>query len=244
MYDREETDVMDVAFAQTLIGTQPKHILDVACGSGRFLISLAEAGHDVHGIDIDDAMLARIAPKMQKNIHAHWEKMNMLCGNWSGGYDVVLLAANLMLNIISDDDAAQAQELLIGKAASALVSGGHLLVDMNYTAYPEQWYNEPGERVIWAGTDSAGTTGKMSLCDSKFDRETGMIRSMRRFSLTFADGTPYEKEAESVKHYLEPAQVERWLENSGFVLEAVYGGYDAQPIGETTSRAIFWARKK
>jgi len=33
-------------------------------------------------------------------------------------------------------------------------------------------------------------------------------------------------------------------QNSGFVLEAVYGGYDAQPIGETTSRAIFWARKK
>jgi len=29
MYDREETDVMDVAFAQALIGTQPKHILEI-----------------------------------------------------------------------------------------------------------------------------------------------------------------------------------------------------------------------
>lgn len=36
MYDLNETNMDDVVFALTLIGTKPKKILEIACGSGRF----------------------------------------------------------------------------------------------------------------------------------------------------------------------------------------------------------------
>ncbi len=56
MYDLNETNMDDVVFALTLIGTKPKKILEIACGSGRFLIPMAKAGHTVTGLDFDEYM--------------------------------------------------------------------------------------------------------------------------------------------------------------------------------------------
>ncbi|MCI9055818.1 MAG: class I SAM-dependent methyltransferase [Oscillospiraceae bacterium] len=60
MYDRDETGAEDVDFALYLIGLRPRRVLDVACGSGRFLVPLARAGHTAEGFDFDPAMLERI----------------------------------------------------------------------------------------------------------------------------------------------------------------------------------------
>lgn len=40
-------------FFLSLVGKSPKSILDVACGSGRYLVSVAKAGHKVMGLDFD-----------------------------------------------------------------------------------------------------------------------------------------------------------------------------------------------
>ena len=55
MYDREETETYDVEFALSLIGDSPKRVLEIACGSGRFLVPFAKAGHDITGLDLDEA---------------------------------------------------------------------------------------------------------------------------------------------------------------------------------------------
>ena len=44
MYDLNETYTDDVELALMLMGTTPKKVLEIACGSGRFLIPVAKAG--------------------------------------------------------------------------------------------------------------------------------------------------------------------------------------------------------
>ena len=56
MYDCNETETDDVEFALSVIGAEPKRILEIAYGSGRFLVPMAEAGHDVTGLDFDEHM--------------------------------------------------------------------------------------------------------------------------------------------------------------------------------------------
>ena len=41
MYDLNERDTEDVEFALSIIGTTSKNILEIACGSGRFLVPMA-----------------------------------------------------------------------------------------------------------------------------------------------------------------------------------------------------------
>ncbi len=65
MYDLNETYTDDVELALMLMGTTPKEVLEIACGSGRFLVPMAKAGHDVTGLDFDEYMLEKIAHKIK-----------------------------------------------------------------------------------------------------------------------------------------------------------------------------------
>ena len=202
MYEIDETGTEDVEFLLACLGTTPKHILEIACGSGRILVPLAKVGHTVVGLDLDEAMLRKIPAKAKGLDNIAWRTADAVTDDWGSGYDVVVIAGNFLMNIVSEEGPERAQQILLGKAKLALKPGGMLYIDYNHTFYPEQWYVHPGERVIWEGTDSAGTAGRMLLCDGTYDAETGFIHSIRRYELESADGEIIRKEMPSVKHYV------------------------------------------
>lgn len=87
MYDCEETETYDVEFALSVIGDETKRILEIACGSGRFLVPMANAGHDVTGLDFDEHMLNRIPAKISGKGNSEEEFMNILQKNMQPVYD-------------------------------------------------------------------------------------------------------------------------------------------------------------
>ena len=244
MYDANETDTADVEFALLIVGDASKRILEVACGSGRILVPMAKAGHDAAGLDIDADMLDKISPKAAGLQNIRWRRSDVIRDDWGTGYEVVLLAANFLFNIVTDMDYGRAQACVIRKAADALVPGGHLYIDYGYTFHPENWFDTPGETVIWQGTDSRGNTGKMALYSSTFDSKTQLVRFRRCFELTLADGTKIRQELPCIRHFATFGQIRGWLKAAGFALEAVYGDYEWNPVSERANRLILWARKK
>ena len=149
MYDQNETGTRDVEFALSVIGGTPRNILEIACGSGRFLVPLARAGHIVTGLDFDEYMLEKICQKAAGLSNIAWRRADAVKDGWGSGFDVVMLAGNLLFNLISDMDYEKAQELLIRKAADALKPGGSVYIDYSYTMHPEAWFDDPGEVLIW-----------------------------------------------------------------------------------------------
>lgn len=244
MYDYNETDITDVEFALSVIGANPKHILEIACGSGRILVPLGKAGHLVTGLDLDEYMLSKISQKSKGMKNITWQKSDVIKDNWGNGYDVVMLAANFLFNIVADIDYDKAQALVIEKSADALISGGHIYIDYGYTLHPEKWFGSAGENIIWQGVDTNGNIGKMTLLDGSFDSLTGLYKFTRRFELLLPDGTEIKQDIPSIKHFATLEQIHQWLEVSGFIVEEEYGDYSRNPIGKTTNRAIIWARKK
>ena len=241
MYEIDETGTEDVAFLLACLGTESKHILEIACGSGRILVPLAKAGHTVVGLDMDEAMLGKIPAKAEGMSNITWRTGDAISDEWGTGYDVVVIAGNFLMNIVSDEGPERAQRVLLEKARQALKPGGLLYIDYNHTFYPEQWYVHLGERVIWEGIDSQGTTGRMLLCDSAYDAETGLIRATRRYELKTAFGEKIQKEIPSVKHFVKLEQIHTWLTEEGFCIEKEYGDYAGNMIDETTGRAIICA---
>lgn len=241
MYDREETDTEDVDCLLHLIGTSPMRILEAACGSGRILTALARAGHDVTGLDVDAEMLERIAEKAAGLSHIAWRQADMLTADWGEEYDAVILAGNLLLNIVTDMDYVKAQRLLIQKARQALVPGGLLYLDFNYTQHPEKWYAGVPDFTVFEGTDSDGTTGRVQINHSSF--EDDWIRCVRRYELTTSWGKKILWEEPSKKHFIRIEQMRQWLAQEDFAIEKEYGSYHLEPIGEDTNRAVILARK-
>lgn len=242
MYDLNETDTDDVELALMLMGAMPKKVLEIACGSGRFLVPVAKAGHDVIGLDFDAYMLEKITHKITTE-KIKWHKADVIYDDWGAGFDVVILGANFLFNIVSDMNYEQAQKLMIQKSSDALTVGGHIFVDCGYTQYPEKWFQNPDANIVWEGTDSHGNFGKMILLNSVYDTEGRINRFIRRFEMILTDGSTLVQEIPSKKHFAALEQIHKWLAESGFVIEQECGDYQGHLISEITNRAIIWARK-
>lgn len=72
MYDHNEVETDDVEFALSIIEKAPQQILEIACGSGRFLVPMAKGGHNVVGLDFDKYMLNRIVTKISNAENIKW----------------------------------------------------------------------------------------------------------------------------------------------------------------------------
>ena len=162
IYNQQENETDDVNFLRSLIGTESQYILEVACGAGRILAPLAEDGHRVVGFDCDEDMLSFVGEKLVR-CSAHYYLADAVSDPWGSGYDVVIEAANLLINILSDGEYEYAQKLFISKAARALRSGGKLYLDFNLFADPEKQYSCDTERVVFEGCDDRGVYGVYSI---------------------------------------------------------------------------------
>jgi len=244
MYEKFETETEDVNYLLSVLSSKQKHILEIACGSGRFLIPLAKAGYTVVGLDFDANMLSKIQNKAEGLNNIKWYKTDVIAEKWGSDFDVVVLAGNVLLNIVTEMDYTEAQEMLIFKASDVLASGGMIYIDYGYTLHPENLFNNPNEQIIWEGTDSHGIKGRMLLLKSTFNKVNGICKYTRRFELTLPDGSHIRKDIPSLKHFAKIDQIHSWLSSAGFIVYEEYGDYNYHPISESTNRAIICAKKR
>lgn len=248
IYDQKITETDDVDFLLSVIGNQPKKILEVCCGSGRILVPLAKAGHTVVGIDADTFMLDKIQAKAVGLDNIKWQKADAVYDDWGSGFDVVVLAGNILYNIVSDMDYAKAQELFIKKAASALVPGGYVFISYNpggnKLTQPTQSKNHNEDWIVWEGTDNDGNFGKMTLLGGSYDSETQLDKFVRRFELTLANGEKIRQDINCVKHTVMLEQLRDWLYDAGFIIGLQCEDYEKNPIKDNSCEVKIYARKK
>ncbi|MBO8160244.1 MAG: class I SAM-dependent methyltransferase [Thermosipho sp. (in: Bacteria)] len=244
LYEQTVTETEDVQMIKKLIGNHPQqHILEVCCGSGRILVPLAKDGHIVTGIDIDNLMIAKLFEKTYKLENITIIQANAATIDWGKGYDVVILGGNILLNIVTEDNIKTVQQKFIQNAYHALKPGGYMYLDNNYFAHPEYFFGQPGERIIFEGTDSSGTYGRYILTNEKYDSKTQIVTGTRRFELKLKSGETFCKEETYIKYVPTIQETEQWIINAGFIIEQKYGNYEGDPISEITRRAIYWAKK-
>jgi SAM-dependent methyltransferase len=251
LYDQHETETVDVEFILSAIGKQPKKVLEVGCGSGRILVPLAKAGHYVTGFDVDEPMMGRISLKTTELENIKWHKADALYDDWGIGFDIVILAGNILFNIESDVEYKKAQELLIKKAAGALVTGGNVYIGYSPFAPNGRTLLKAGQScdddgsIVWSweGTDDAGNYEKNSITMGSFDEETGILSFKRIIEQKHVDGKEFKEVTESIKHYATLEQIHGWLANAGFTVVFEYEDYDKNPISDKSQSAIIYAKK-
>ena len=237
IYDQEVVQD-DVAHILSTVGAAPQRILEVACGSGRIAIPLARAGHSVTGFDIDEFMLARIPAKAGGMENLKCYRADAIADDWGSGFDVVILSGNVLVNIVTDEDYQQAQELFIRKAAACVKQGGHMYLDFDCVNWPKEKPGQHGEWVCFEGTDDLGTYGKYIVVGGEYSRKTRVNRGTRRYEITPKDGGAFTVTTQSLKYFPTYEQVVAWLEKAGWEIE-----WHAS-VRRRTFHAIIWAKKK
>jgi len=253
VYEQFENYTHDVEFFIKVLNEQScgkLNILEAACGGGRISVPLAQAGHTVTGFDADEHMLLRCYRRMAglKNIRCY--RADAAFSDWGNGYDAVVLAGNILINIESEMDYEKSQMTFIKKAAEALRTGGHLLMDYDYHSDESamKTFNNLGERFYFEGTDELGTTGRTVSLGGAYDPVMRIWTGIGHWELTLNNGEKIIYAAKPrYKHIPSLKQVRGWLSDAGLAVEKIYKNYTDEQLSENETeyaRATVWAAKK
>jgi len=245
VYDQCVTETDDIDCLLRTLGPKPLRVLEAACGTGRILVPLAKAGHDAVGFDMNEAMLARIEAKAKGLQNIAWSLKNALEEPWGEGFDVAVLAGNVLFNIEIEGDYMEAQRLFLRRAYDALKPGGHAYLDFDCHPHPAKMFGpHKSDRVIFEGTDSTGAHGTYRLlAGGGYNRHTKITFGGRRTEVLTRDGRRIEKEWVSRKRILKLEQVLAWLKETGFSVESIWGDHRGNPAGRRTRHAVILAGK-
>ncbi|MDR2750337.1 MAG: class I SAM-dependent methyltransferase, partial [Clostridiales bacterium] len=190
--EQVEQETYDVDFLlkhlRSCTGESTHNILQAGCGFGRIAVPLAEAGHKVVGFDVDEFALLRFYRRMFGLSNIECFKADALKPGWGTGYDVVVVGGNLLNNIETEDDYAEAQKAMIANAADALRVGGHLWLDFDLHFAPHKVFNRLGETSYFGGRDSLGTHGRTVSYGSVYNPATRIVSGANHVELTTNNG--------------------------------------------------------
>ncbi len=253
VYEQFENQTNDVEFLLSVLkeqcGGKPQRILEMACGGGRIAVPLAKAGHDVTGFDRDPYMLERCYARMKGLPNLRCYQMEGGEEDWGSGYDVVVMAGNVLMNIEGEEDYKGAQRAFLRRAARALRPGGHLYLDFELHKDNEKVFPSLEPMYYFEGSDDYGTRGRTASYGGCYDPVTRLFVWAEHWELTANNGEEMICHVETGCQYL-PAweEVQEWLEEAGLTMTHGYHNFTAEaiptPLREDTWRATVWAEKK
>jgi len=106
----------------------PRRVLDAGCGTGRVAIELSRRGHEVVGVDADEAMLEAARAKAPELSWVHGDLADPRL-DLGQPFDVVLMAGNVLIFVSPGSEPE-----VIRNAARWLRPGGRLV--SGYTLRP------------------------------------------------------------------------------------------------------------
>jgi SAM-dependent methyltransferase len=225
-------------------------ILELAAGSGRVAIPLAQAGYEVTAVDIDPAMLGRLdrklaetagaGPEIRGRVHSVGRDLVDLDLSDGPQFGLAILALNSILLL----DSREKQRAALQTMARHLAPGGLAVVD------------------VWlpAADELARYDGRLGLEYVRTDPETGLIvtktasaeheptRGRVELTSIYEEGqqgdTPRRWVRQDRLRLISPDELAEMAEDAGLIVEVLGGSYDLEPLVNHDERAILIARRR
>jgi len=224
-------------------------VLELAVGSGRIAVPLAEAGYRVTGVDIDPAMLDRA--------RAAWDRARGARGSKHAGQgslelieaDLVTLdlperfgLAFIACNSLFQVGPAERQRAAIASLARHLRPGGVAVVDVELPDASElaSW---DGRLVLdWMRDDpEAPGTSVMRTSSARHDPASASCQLSIIYDATDASGAVRRVTRTDQLHLVTVSQLTGAAESAGLHVETVAGDHQVTPLGPFSPRVVLVA---
>jgi SAM-dependent methyltransferase len=213
-------------FYGALAGTTPKRILDCGCGTGRLAVTLAQAGHEVTGLDPAPGMLA-VAQARPGAALVRWIEGDAEALPAEDRFDLVIMTGHVFQVFRSDEDIG----LLLRILRQHLAPGGRLAFETRNPAVREweDWTPEgTAEQVQVPGS------GAVEVCYAVTRVEGGFVTYETRFRFGSGD----EAVATDTLRFTEAAELDAFLRVAGFAEISWRGDWDGAPLGPASPEII------
>lgn len=254
-YDLEHVgDTDDVEFFVRLaVRLQPRRVLELACGSGRVTLPLAEAGarHDfeVVGLELVPEMLEAARQRRTEATPEVRDALTLLSGDmreWrsEAPFDLILVPCSSVCHLLTLDE----QIGTWARARENLAPGGRLAVDVvmpDLGAYADSFRTPPRE-LVEVDLDTEDPESGVRMIRYKTTRyEADQQRARIRFLYDkFREGAVFERSVSDFEsHVYYPRELELLFRHTGFTVEHVYGDYRGRKLRATSKQILMVGRR-
>lgn len=237
----DERDDIDMYLALASAADGP--ILELACGSGRICVPLAEAGHAVTGVDIDAAMLARARSLWAAASAPPAGTLELIAGDITKldlgrRFDLVILGFNSLLVIGAGDAAGQTAALRA--MARHLTPDGRAVIDTWLPSAEDLEVYDGREVHEWTRTDAATGDQVTKSVSATFDPRTRRATIDTHFderAATNAQPSRRISRRDEV-HFPTRDELLDMIESAGLEPQQVAGDYHMNPLEADSERVI------
>jgi SAM-dependent methyltransferase len=206
-------------------------VLEVACGSGRLAIPLAQSGLAVCGIDLSAAMLNAARSRARTaGVSIDFLEADMRCFDLDRRFSTILIPGNSLLHLESSEDLLAC----LGTVRRHLATGGRLIFDVSkwdlalLARDPSLRY--PVMRVMHPAL------GEIAIDESARYDSAAQVREIAWFLST--GSAPHFRTIEYRLRVIFPQELLLLLETAGFRLEARYGEFTRIPFDSASPRQV------
>jgi ubiquinone/menaquinone biosynthesis C-methylase UbiE len=211
-------------------------ILELACGSGRVLLSLAQEGHQLTGIDTSEAMLDIARQRLREAGVA--ERCTLIQQDIRNLHlEQKFRMAFIALGSFAHITARRAQQQALASVHAHLSPGGLFILDISNAdaRYMEDLSGQVLHQGTWQQDNGTFVTHFVSPTSSSKQH----LLELTHFYDQHSQGGTLQRTVVTTHLYLfERSEVELLLEQAGFVIKDVYGDHDLGPYQLESPRLI------
>jgi SAM-dependent methyltransferase len=243
-YDLDHDTRIDIAFYLDYARQCGSPVLELACGTGRVLIPLAEAGFEVYGIDLSENMLARCRYKVAER--GLGDRVHLALADMAA-YDLprrdfalAYVPVRSFMHLHSQED----QLACLRRTYEHLRPGGLFIVDVYAPDY-HLMAQEP-DRPFTLRRESVLPDGGRLVRSDRFVRND-LVAQVQHYELRFEEYDAggmlvRERTLPLTTRYTFRYELQLLLERVGFEVVDVYRDYDKNPY-DGTGEIIALARR-
>lgn len=215
---------MILSWAKKLEIGKKTPLLDLACGTGRTALPLAEAGYSIVGVDLHAGMLEQACRKTPAGADIRWVQQDLTQLRLAELSPLAYMAGNGFQHFLTNE----VQDRLLQSIRSVLTTDGILLFDARFPA-AEELLQPPVEeywRTIEIATDHR--------CDVYTITSYDPVAQVQHYTTIrrFIEGEKLREERKTTidLRYTYPQELARMLEANGFELLHLYGGWSGASL--------------
>ncbi len=248
LYDLDDRDLLkvDISFYVEFAFKIKGPILELACGTGRITIPIAEAGHEIWAIELSDTMIEQFRLKIGNLSQETAARIHLVQGDMSNFvlermFPLVIIPYR-SFQILQDETLEIA---CLKSVYRHLTDNGYFIIDLgNFAKIEESEWESDKEILDWANVEP-GTGYVVCRAHKKkgMDKQNQVVHLQKTYYITKDDGSVEKIFKRVSAKYFHERQIKNLLISNGFKIVKEMGFYDGRPIGEG-SEFIFICQKK
>jgi SAM-dependent methyltransferase len=245
-YDRQDSSDTGVAFYSALAQETGGPVLEIACGTGRVTIPIAQLGIPVTGLDIVPGMLERAQSK-SVGLPVRWVEGDARTFDLGEQFRLIFLTGNAFQAFVTNAD----QEALLQRVHTHLHDEGLFAFETRNPLLPNTKTREGLFVTLETRTEEENWPSfinvngyEVRVSTTQVYDHVAQIVHLTSYKRWHEGEEEHTQIARTALRYTFPQELAALLHYNGFTLMRQYGDWDMEPLTVTSPSIISVCRKR